>query len=109
MPFGEAMHLLMTGEFGLPVQPVQPGDFGWNRIVHDVVLRAISEPLGDTQGIAVADDVRRVLRCQPTSLVRLLQANIAIKANPFEALSCWFGSKALVGAVAGHSPSTHLS
>jgi hypothetical protein len=103
--FGNAIYRLMEGSLGLGVAPPIPGDFDWNRIVHDVVLRAISEPLGSHRKIVGLDDLRRVSPIAPSSSwdgFMLMLGGAAAVMNPFSELAAAFESKGMVEAAAAH-------
>lgn len=101
--FGHAIYRLMEGSLGLGVAPTSVGDFGWNRIVHDVVLRAMSEPLGKKKGIVGLDDLKRAKRdyhwLKESSLI---ESGVAAVMNPFRELAAAFGSKAMSQAAEAH-------
>lgn len=97
--FGNAVYRMMEGSLGIAVGQPQPGDFGWNRIVHDVVLRAIREPLGGTRGIGGLDDLLRAC----AELDQLVNSGIALVKNPFRNLAKAFGTEALKEAAVRHA------
>ncbi len=104
--FGNAIYRLMEGSIGLGVVPPIPDDFGWNRIVHDVVLRAIREPLGNHRGIVGLDGLRRVTPNSPSSSwngFMLMRDGVATVMNPFRELAAAFGSKAMYEAAEAHA------
>ena len=80
--FGNAIYRMMEGSLGISVGRPQAGDFGWNRIVHDVVFRAINEPLGDTRGIVGLDDLMRA----GTGPDWLVNSGTSLVKNPFRKL-----------------------
>jgi hypothetical protein len=90
--FAEAVFELMTGEFGLAVEKPAPGDFGWNRIVHDFVFRAARESLGYSHGVSYPSDIRRIQQQNPSDISWLLNSGVSIVANPFQEFFDWFGS-----------------
>ena len=89
--FGNAMYRILEGSLGIAVTPPKNDDFGWSRIVHDVVLRAIIEPLGVPRGIAGLDDVRRA----DIQIESLIGSGLAITKNPFNSLASKFGTEAM--------------
>jgi hypothetical protein len=101
--FGSAIYRMMEGSFGIGVAPPVSGDLGWNRIVHDVLLRAIREPLGDTKGIAGLDNVKRVSGCDHASLELLMKSGLSVVLNPFRELAEAFESKELLMAAESHA------
>lgn len=108
--FGSAIYRLLEGSLGLGVVPPTPGDFGWNRIVHDVVLRAIREPLGSHRGIAGLDGLRRVTPIASFSSwsgFMLMRDGVATVMNPFLELASAFESKAMYEAAEAHAKDTN--
>jgi hypothetical protein len=97
--FGHAMYRLLEGSLGIGVRRALPNDFGWNRIVHDVVLRALQEPLGDTKGIVSVDNLHRA----SADVNSLIGSGIALVSNPFRELAAAFGSKAMYSAAEEHA------
>lgn len=104
--FGNAIYQLMAGSLGIGVSAPSPGDFGWNRIIHDVVLRAMREPLGAPKKIVGLDDLRRVFPAAPSSSWRgfmLLRSGVAGVLNPFKELADAFESEAMRKAALQHA------
>lgn len=103
--FGNLIYRLMEGSLGLGIAPPIPGDYGWNRIVHDVVLRAIREPLGNHRKIAGLDGLRRITPNSNSSLkgFMLMRDGIATVMNPFRQLADAFESKAMYEAAEDHA------
>ncbi len=97
--FGNAIYRLMEGSLGIAVGRPQAGDFRWNRIVHDVVLRAINEPLGDTRGIVGLDDLMRA----GTGPDWLVNSGTSLVKNPFRDLARAFGTESLETAAWRHA------
>lgn len=89
--FGEALLGLMIGKFGEQMRPAKKNEFGWNRIVHDVVFRSMHEALRCSGGIK---DVKTLPRISPDGRAELLAAmNMALVLNPLRELSESFQSE----------------
>ncbi len=84
--FGEAMFDLMAGEFGEGLGVFHRGKFDWNRIAHDVIRRALVEPVGPGTGIVDAECVQRLLDGGHITLEQAMASPVAIKHNPFHSL-----------------------
>ncbi|MEO7932228.1 MAG: hypothetical protein ABIT76_03615 [Chthoniobacterales bacterium] len=102
LSFGGAMFDLMTGQFGIKVDPVSSTEFAWNRIVHDVVLRAMSEALRCSSGIIAVKDVPRIAREGRALLREALHAELALVSNPFVSLADAFNSPQLKESAASY-------
>ena len=94
IPSAEALYQLLVGELGLVVKAPRAGEFGWNRIVHDVTLRAMRETLRCSAGIANVKNLSRVSGIKADVLAALTAAS-ALVLNPFDELSLAFASEDL--------------
>jgi hypothetical protein len=108
IPFSRAILRLMLGQIGiLTVAPVA-GEFGWNRIVHDVIKRAMKETLRCSAGIADVKDLSRTYD-GAAEMLAMLASCPALVANPFEEMSEAFGSESLRQLSAELSETSRLS
>ena len=93
VPFGRAMFDLIVGELGKEVEPPPSNDTGWNRIVHDVLISAMSESLSCSAGVVGVSAIPRIRHAGRGLLKQVLQSKLALVANPFTGLAAAFGTE----------------
>lgn len=92
IPFGHAAFQMLIGDMGLPVGPLARGNYGFSRIVHDVIARAALEVVR-SRGKVTPATLKAVIG--QASAHDFLATGLPLVMNPFGESFGWWGSEQL--------------